>query len=91
MNPLGKANVGVMVEVCIVDDSVLDYPVLPGHSFIEMSNITITEMPNELIFENTLRSKTVSGRTQGPYDLRVKGDLQPIRLNQKRSIKVRLT
>ncbi|XP_064292537.1 uncharacterized protein LOC135309870, partial [Plodia interpunctella] len=64
VEPLGKCNVNVTVqgiddniEVLVVDDNVIKYPVLLGHTFTEKPNIIITKTPDKIIFERICDSK----------------------------------
>lgn len=56
--PLGKTRVDITVqgiketvEVIIVDDNAIQYPVLLGHTFTERPNIVIIKTPEQIIFE----------------------------------------
>ncbi|KOB74119.1 Uncharacterized protein OBRU01_02553 [Operophtera brumata] len=60
VQPLGRCQADFVVqgikeniEIFVVEDYVLKYPVLLGHSFTEKPNITITKTPSEVIFEKT--------------------------------------
>lgn len=64
VQPLGEAQVDMSVQgieenvgILVVDDSIIKYPVLLGHTFTEKPNITITKTPNQIIFEKLLDSK----------------------------------
>ncbi|KAF9794883.1 hypothetical protein SFRURICE_005118 [Spodoptera frugiperda] len=64
VQPLGEAQVDMSVQgieenvgILVVDDSIIKYPVLLGHTFTEKPNITITKTPNQIIFEKLLNSK----------------------------------
>lgn len=64
VKPLGKSRVDVTVqsikeniEVLVVEDHVLKYPVLLGHTFTELPRITIIKTPDKLIFERNTCNK----------------------------------
>lgn len=44
------------VDIYVVEDYVLNYPVLLGHSFTEKPHIVITKTPDELIFQKIRQS-----------------------------------
>lgn len=62
IKPIGKAtlnfkvqNVSTTVEVLIVQDNLLKYPILLGHTFTEQNGITIIKTDKELIIHKTLK------------------------------------
>lgn len=64
ISPLGKCYVDISVqgikksvEVIIVEDSVIQYPVLLGHTFTERRDIVITKTPEQIVFEKILDRK----------------------------------
>jgi hypothetical protein len=47
------------VEILVVEDHVLKYPILLGHTFTELPNIMIIKTPNQLVFKKTSANKLI--------------------------------